>query len=78
MCSVTAGGCASTPPAVAAVKAVMTTETKSKILFTTLILAAMAPSCYLLSTDTYLLYGVFLLMAGVAMLAWLWKPWQRN
>lgn len=47
----------------------MTTATKSRILFTALILAGMSPA-------SYLLYGVFLLIAGLALLAWLWKPWQ--
>ncbi len=54
----------------------MTTETKSRILFTTLILAGMSPSCYLLSVREFVLYGVFLLIAGLVLLGWLWKPWQ--
>lgn len=54
----------------------MTTATKSRILFTALILAGMSPACYLLSSASYVLYGVFLLIAGLALLAWLWKPWQ--
>jgi hypothetical protein len=54
----------------------MKTETKSRILLTTLILAGMSPSCYLLSYNAYVPYGVMLLVLGVAILVWIWKPWQ--
>ena len=54
----------------------MTTETKSRILLTTLILAGMSPSCYLLAYSTYVVYGLLLLGLGIALLVWVWKPWQ--
>lgn len=54
----------------------MKTETKSRILFTTLILAGMSPACYLLPSGSYMLYGILLIIAGLALLVWLWKPWH--
>lgn len=54
----------------------MSTETKSRILLSTLILAGMSPSCYFLAYNTYVLYGVGLIIAGIALLVWIWKPWQ--
>ena len=56
----------------------MRTETKSKILFTTLILAGMSPSCYLLSVGDYVLYGIGLLVLGIGLLAWLWWPRKKH
>ena len=54
----------------------MKTETKSRILFTALILGGMSPSCYLLASESYVVYGIALLLAGVALLIWVWKPWH--
>jgi len=55
----------------------MTTETKSRIILTVLILGAMLPGCYLLSQQAYMGYGLILVIGGLAILAWLWKPWQK-
>ena len=54
----------------------MTTETKSRILLTALILAGMSTSCYLFSVQAYVLYGVALVIGGLALLIWVWKPWK--
>jgi hypothetical protein len=54
----------------------MKTETKSRILFTALILGGMSPSCYLLASESYVVYGIALLLGGVALLIWVWKPWH--
>jgi hypothetical protein len=56
----------------------MTTETKSRILLSTLILAGMSPGCYLLAYNIYLPFGVGLILAGIVILAWIWKPWRRQ
>jgi hypothetical protein len=54
----------------------MTTTTKSRILLTVLIVAAMIPGCYLLAEQAYMLYGLILVLGGLAVLVWVWKPWQ--
>ena len=54
----------------------MKTETKSRILFTALILGGMSPSCYLLASEQFVVYGLSLLIAGVGLLIWVWKPWE--
>jgi hypothetical protein len=47
----------------------------SRILLSTLCLGALGGSAYfLMSGDA--LYGLTLLVLGVAALLWLWKPWQ--
>jgi predicted membrane channel-forming protein YqfA (hemolysin III family) len=55
----------------------MTTATKSKTMLSVLIVAAMLPGCYLLTERAYMLYGLILVIGGLALLGWLWKPWQR-
>ena len=54
----------------------MKTGRKSQILFTALIIGGISPSCYLLASDSYVVYGVALLLGGLALLIWVWKPWQ--
>jgi len=53
----------------------MTVQTQSKILLSVLIAAGMAPSFYFLA-EGYLPYGLTLLLGGLAILSWIWKPWQ--
>ncbi len=55
----------------------MTTETKSRIILTVLVLGVMLPGCYLLSQQAYMVYGLILVLGGLVVLGWLWKPWQR-
>lgn len=55
----------------------MTTATKSKIMLSVLIAAAMLPGCYLLTDRAYVGYGLILVLGGLVLLGWLWKPWQR-
>jgi hypothetical protein len=55
----------------------MTAETKSRIILTVLVLGAMLPGCYLLSQQAYMFYGLILVLGGLVVLGWLWKPWQR-
>ena len=54
----------------------MTTQTKSRILFTTFILAGMSTGFILLSQGANSLYSILLVFAGLGLLAWVWKPWQ--
>ena len=54
----------------------MKTQTKSRILFTALILGGISPSCYLLASEQYMVYGLILLLGGVALLIWVWRPWK--
>jgi hypothetical protein len=45
----------------------MTTQTKSRILLTALILVGMSSSCYLFTVQAYVLYGVGLVIAGLGL-----------
>ncbi len=54
----------------------MTTETKSRIMLTALIAAGMLPGCYLLTLRAYLPYGLMLIVGGLGVLLWVWKPWH--
>ena len=54
----------------------MTTTTKSRILLSVLIIGAMLPGCYLLAEDAYRVYGLILVLGGLALLAWIWRPGQ--
>jgi len=51
------------------------TETKSRILLTILVAAAMAPALYWV-WGGFVLYGTLLLVGGLALLSWIWKPWR--
>lgn len=53
----------------------MTTENKSRILLTALIVAAMAPALYWI-WGGWVLYGSLLLFGGLALLLVIWKPWR--
>lgn len=53
----------------------MTVRTESRILLSVLIIAGMAPSIYFLSAG-YVPYGLVLLLGGLALLLWIWKPWR--
>ena len=55
----------------------MSVRTESRILLTTLILAGMAPGCYLLTMSTYRMFGVLLIVLGIGLLLWIWKPWKH-
>ena len=55
----------------------MSTTNKSRILLSVLIIGAMLPGCYLLAGGDYMIYGLILVLGGLAVLAWVWKPWQR-
>jgi hypothetical protein len=55
----------------------MYTETKSRILLTVLIAAPMALSLYWIMSGLPI-YGLFLLVVGVAALVWIWKPRQET
>jgi hypothetical protein len=55
----------------------MTTTTKSRILLSVLIVAAMLPGCYLLTEQAYMFYGLILVLGGLVLMGWVWKPWQR-
>jgi hypothetical protein len=54
----------------------MTAQTKSRIMLSVLIGAAMAPSVYYIIAG-HPFYGALLLLGGAAALLWLWKPWKR-
>ena len=54
----------------------MTTTTKSRILLSVLVAGAMLPGCYLLAAQVYMVYGLILVLGGLAVLVWVWKPWQ--
>ena len=56
----------------------MTTNTKSRILLTVLIVGAMLPGLFLLSERAYIIYGLILVLGGAAVLFWLWKPGQAS
>ena len=56
----------------------MNVRTESRILLTTLILAGMGAGCYILSfSTTYWLFGLTLLVLGIGLLLWVWKPWKH-
>lgn len=53
----------------------MSTETKSRIMLTVLVAAAMAPALYWI-WGGFVLYGSLLFVGGLVLLAWIWKPWH--
>lgn len=54
----------------------MSAQLLSRILLSTLCLAAVGAGVYFLMAGE-LLFGLVLLALGVAALLWLWKPWQH-
>lgn len=55
----------------------MQTETKSRILLTVLIATPMALSLYWIFSGLPL-YGLIVLVAGLAALIWIWRPKQAT
>ena len=57
----------------------MNVRTESRILLSTLLLAVVGAGCYVLTfMASYRLFGVILLILGIGLLLWVWKPWHRG
>ncbi|MDX1435879.1 MAG: hypothetical protein R3335_03645 [Anaerolineales bacterium] len=53
----------------------MQTQTMSKLILSVILLLAMSAGCYWISVDVNL-FGAVLLLGGLGILIWVWKPWQ--
>ena len=56
----------------------MNVRTQSRILLSTFVLAAIGAGCYVLTyMASFRLFGIILVILGIGLLLWIWKPWKR-